>query len=138
MFHPRQEECNKKEIARLLDVGFIKEVYHPDWLANPVLVPKKNKEWRMCVDYTNLNKACKKDPFGLSRIDQVVDSTADCNLLSFLDCYLGYHQIPLKEKDHIKTYFITPFGAFCYTTMPFGLKSAGATYQRGIPQCIYS
>jgi hypothetical protein len=54
----------KREIALLLDVGFIKEVYHPDWLAKPVLVPKKNKDWRMCVDYTDLNMACKKDPFG--------------------------------------------------------------------------
>jgi hypothetical protein len=72
-----------KEIARLLDAGFIKEVYHQDWLTNPVLVPKKNKDWRMCVDYTDLNKACKKDPFELPWIDQVVDSTAGCSLLSF-------------------------------------------------------
>jgi hypothetical protein len=103
-----------------------------DWLANPVLVPKKNKEWRMCVDYIDLNKTCKKDPFGLPRIDQVVDSTASCSLLSFLNCYPGYHQIPLKVDDQIKTSIITLFGAFCYTTMPFGLKSAGATYQRGV------
>jgi hypothetical protein len=113
-------------------------VYYPDWLVNPVLVPKKNKEWRMCIDYTNLNKACKKDPFGLLRIDQVMDSTTGCSLLSFLDCYSGYHQIPLKEEDQIKTSFITLFGAFCYITMPFGLKSAGATYQRGIQRCLYS
>jgi hypothetical protein len=86
----------------------------------------------MCVDYTDLNKACKKDPFGLPQIDQVVDSTAGCNLLSFLDCFSGYHQIPIKEEDQIKTSFITPFGTFCYTTMPFRLRSAGATYQRGI------
>jgi hypothetical protein len=81
----------KKEIARLLDAGFIEEVYHPDWLPNPVLVPRKNKEQRMCVDYTFLNKACKKDPFGLPQINQGVDSTADCSLLSFLYCYSGYH-----------------------------------------------
>jgi hypothetical protein len=92
----------------------------------------------MRVDYTNLNKACKKDPFRLPRIDQVVDSMADCSILSFLDCYSRYHQIPLKEEDQIKTSFITPFGAFCYITMPFGLKSLGATYQRGIQQCLYS
>jgi hypothetical protein len=92
----------------------------------------------MCVDYTNLNKACKKDPFRLPWIDQVVDSMTSCNHLSFLDCYSGYHQIPLKEEDQIKTPFITPFGAFCYTTMPFGLKSVGATYQRGIQQCLHS
>jgi hypothetical protein len=92
----------------------------------------------MCIDYTYLNKACKKYPFGLPRIDQVVDYTTGWSLLSFLDCYSGYHQIPLKEEDEIKTSFITPFGAFCYTTMPFGLKSVGATYQRDIQWCLYS
>jgi hypothetical protein len=92
----------------------------------------------MCVDYTNLNKACKKDLFRLPRIDQVVDSTAGCSLLSFLYFYSGYHQIPLKVEDQIKTSFITPFGAFYYITMPFGLKSIGATYQRGIQWCLHS
>jgi hypothetical protein len=82
----------------LLDTSFIKEVYHPYWLANPVIVPKKNKEWMMCVDYTDLNKACKKDPFGLPRIDQVVNSTAGCNLLSFLDCYRGVIRFPSRWK----------------------------------------
>jgi hypothetical protein len=92
----------------------------------------------MSVDYTDFNKACKKDPFGLPQIDQVVDSTAGCSLLNFLDCYSGYHQIPLKEEDQIMASFITPFGVFCSTTMPFGLKSAGATYQRGIHWCLHS
>jgi hypothetical protein len=124
-FSQDKKDVIKREIARLLDACFIKELYHPDWLANPVLVPKKNKDWRMCVDYTDLNKACKRDPFGLPRIDQVVDSTAGCSLLSFLDCYSGYQLTPLKEEDQIKTSFITLFDAFCYTTMPFGLKSAG-------------
>jgi hypothetical protein len=82
----------------------------------------------MCVDYTDLNKTCKKDPFELPRINQVVDSTGGCSLLSFLDCYSGYHQIPLKVEDQIKTSFITLFSAFCYTAMPFKVKSAGATY----------
>jgi hypothetical protein len=129
---------SKKEIARLLDIGFIKEVYHLGWLTNPVPVPKKNKNWRMCVDYTNLNKTCKNDLFGLPRIDQVVDSTTGYNLLCFLDCYSRYHQIPLKKEDQIKTSFIISFGAFCYTTMPFRLKSVGATYQRGIQWCMHS
>ena len=82
----------------------------------------------MCVDYTDLNKHCPKDPFGLPRIDEVVDSTTDCELLSFLDYYSGYHQISLKEEDQIKTSFITPFGAYCYTTMSFRLKNTRATY----------
>jgi hypothetical protein len=136
-FAQDKKDVIKNEIARLLDAGFIKKVYHPNWLVNPILIPKKNKDWRMCVDYTNLNKACKKDPFGLHRIDQVLDSTVGCSFLSFLDCYSRYHQIPLKEEDQIKTSFITPFGE-CYTTMPFRLKSAGATYQRGIQWYLHS
>jgi hypothetical protein len=92
----------------------------------------------MCLDYTDLNKACKKDPFRLPHIDQVVDSTAGCSLLSFLIYYSRYHHMPIKEEDQIKTSFITPIGAFCYTTMPFGLKSVGATYQRGIQRCLHS
>jgi hypothetical protein len=98
-FTQHKKDVMKREIARLLDTSFIKEVYHPDWLANPILVPKKNKDWKMCVDYTDLNKACKKDPFGHPWIDQVIDSTIGCSLLSFLDCYSGYHQIPLQVED---------------------------------------
>jgi hypothetical protein len=118
------------ELQKLLEAGFIKEVFHPMWLANPVLVKKKNGKWRMCVDYTSLNKACPKVPFPLPRINQVVDSTAGCELLCFLDAYSGYHQIKMKESDQLTTSFITPFGMYCYVTMPFGLRNAGATYQR--------
>jgi hypothetical protein len=82
----------------------------------------------MCVDYTDLNRGCKKDPLGLPQIDHVVDYTIGCCLLNFLDCYLGYHQILLKVEAQVKMSFITPFNAFCYTTMPFRLKSVGATY----------
>jgi hypothetical protein len=110
--------------------GFIKEVFHPEWLANPVLMRKKGGKWRMCVDYTGLNKACPKVPYPLPRIDQIVDSTAGCKTLSFLDAYSGYHQIKIKESDQLTTSFITPFGMYCYVTMPFGLRNAGATYQR--------
>jgi hypothetical protein len=118
------------ELRKLLEAGFIKEVFHPTWLANPVLVKKKNGKWHMCIDYTSLNKACPKVPFPLPRIDQIVDSTAGCELLCFLDAYFGYHQIKMKESDQLTTSFITPFGMFCYVTMPFGLRNAGATYQR--------
>jgi hypothetical protein len=90
----------------------------------------------MCVDYTNLNRHCPKDPFALPQIDQVIDSTAGCILLSFLYCYSGYHQIVLKEEDQIKTAFITLFGAYAYTTKSFGLKNAGATYKRAIQLCL--
>jgi hypothetical protein len=132
-FAPNKREAIKKELAKLPAAGFIKEVYHPEWLANPILVLKKNNnQWRMCVDYTDVNKHCPKDPFMLPCIDQVIDYTAGCVLLSFLDCYSGYHQIALKEEDQIKTTFITPFGAYAYTTMSFGLNKVGATYQRAI------
>jgi hypothetical protein len=136
-FTPDKREAIRAELARLVAAGFIREVLHPEWLANPVLVLKKNKvDWRMCVDYTDLNKHCLKDPFGLPRIDQVVYSTVGCSMLSFLDCYFGYHQISLAKEDEEKTAFITPFGAFCYTSMSFGLKNAGATYQRAIQTCL--
>jgi hypothetical protein len=84
----------------------------------------------------NLNKHCPKDPLGLPQIDQIVDSTAGSSLLSFLDCYLGYHQIALREEDHSKTSFITPFNAYCYKTISFGLKNAGTTNQRAIQTCL--
>jgi hypothetical protein len=108
------------ELRRLLEVGFIKEVFHPMWLANPVLVKKKNGKWRMCVDYTSLNKACPKVSFPLPRIDQIVDSTGG-ELLCFPDAYSSYHEIKMKESDQLATSFITPFGMFCYVAMPFGL-----------------
>jgi hypothetical protein len=132
-----------EEVARLLAAGFIMEVLHPDWVSNPVLVEKKKDEpaivkiWRMCVDYTNLNKACPKVPFPLPRIDQVIDSTAGYELLSFIDAYSGFHQIPLYQLDQIKTSFITPYGAYCYLTMSFGLRNAGATYQRCMQKFLH-
>ena len=119
-----------EEIRKLMEANFIKEVFHPEWLANPVLVEKKSGKWKMCIDYTSLNKACPKVPYPLPRIDQIIDSTAGCETLSFLDAYSGYHQIKMKESDQLATSFITPFGMYCYLTMPFGLRNAGATYQR--------
>src|SRR3954467_4042504 len=127
-----------EEIAKLQAAGFIMEVFYPEWLANPVLVMKKNDTWRMCIDYTCLNKACPKDPFSLPRIDQVIDSTAGCELLSFLDATASYHQIKLAIEDQIKTAFITPFGAYCYITMPFVLKNGGATYHCTIQWCTHT
>jgi hypothetical protein len=136
-FADDRRDTIKKVLAKLLAAGFIREIFHPEWLANPVLVRKKNSnEWRMFVDYTDLNKHCPKDPFRLPRINQVIDSMAGCDLLCFLDSYSRYHQISIKEEDQEKTTFITPFGAYCYTTMSFGLKNASATYQRAIQACF--
>ena len=100
------------------------------------MVPKKDKSLRMCIDFKHINRACPKDHFPLPRIDQIVDSTAGCERLSFLDAYSGYHQIRLYGPDEVKTAFITPFGCFCYVTMPFGLKNAGATFMRMIQKCL--
>ena len=113
-----------------MTAGFIREVYYPEWLANVVLVKKANGKWRMCVDFTDLNKACPKDSFPLLRIDQLVDSMAGHKLLTFMDAFLGYNQIKMAKEDQEKTAFITSQGLYCYKVMPFGLKNAGATYQR--------
>jgi hypothetical protein len=92
----------------------------------------------MCIDYTDLNKHCPKDPFPLPCIDQVVDSTAGNVLLCFLDCYSGYHQIALNLDDEDKTTFIMPHDIYCYKVMTFGLKNARATYQKAIQKCLKS
>ena len=116
------------DVNKLLSAGFIREVYYPDWLANVVLVKKVYGKWRMCMDFTDLNKTCPKDSFPLPRIDQLVDSTA--GLLMFMDAFSGYNQIKMAEEDQEKTTFITSQGLYCYKVMPFGLKNAGTTYQR--------
>ncbi|KAL6315401.1 hypothetical protein AAG906_000512 [Vitis piasezkii] len=117
-FHPDRQKVIRDEIDKLLEAGFIREVEYPDWLANVVVVPKKEGKWRVCVDYTNLNNACPKDSFPLPR------------MLSFLDAFSGYHQIPMSPADEEKTAFITLHDLYCYKVMPFGLKNTGATYQR--------
>jgi hypothetical protein len=127
-FAKDRKQAIEVEVCKLLAAGFIKECKHPIWLANPVLVPKKTGGLRMCIDYTDLNKHCPKDPFPLPRIDQVVDSMAGSVLLCFLDCYSGYHQIDLHPDDEDTMAFITPHGIYCHKVMTFGLKNAGATY----------
>ena len=118
------------EVTKLLAAGFIREVHYPKWLANVVLVKKANGKWRMCVDFTDLNKACPKDNFSLPRIDQLVDSTAGHKLLTFMDAFSRYNQIRMVEEDQEKTSFITSQGLYYYKVMPFGLKNTEATYQR--------
>ncbi|RVW54494.1 Retrovirus-related Pol polyprotein from transposon 17.6 [Vitis vinifera] len=120
----------RDEIDKLLEAGFIRKVEYLDWLANVVVVPKKEGKWQVCVDYTNLNNACPKDSFPLLRIDQIVDSIAEQGMLSFLDAFSGYYQIPMAPTDEEKTAFITPHELYYYKVMLFGLKNDGATYQR--------
>ena len=123
-------EVVREEVAKLKQVGAIKELFHPEWLANTVVVKKKSGKWRVCVDFKDLNKACPKDPFPMPKIGQLVDATVGHSWMSFLDAFQGYHQIPLALDDPEKIAFITPIGSYHYKLMSFGLKNAGSTYQR--------
>ncbi|RVW58211.1 Transposon Tf2-12 polyprotein [Vitis vinifera] len=128
--HPRWSLQVKEEIQKQLSVGFLSVVEYPEWLANVVPVPKKDGKVRVCVDFRDLNKASPKDDFPLPHIDMLVDSTAGHPMLSFMDGFSGYNQILMAPEDMVKTSFITEWGTYCYRVMPFGLKNAGATYQR--------
>ena len=92
-------EAVREEVAKLKQVGAIKEVFYPEWLANTVVVKKKNGKWQVCIDFTDLNKVCPKDPFPMPKIDQLVDATVGHHRMSFLDAFQGYHQIPLALDD---------------------------------------
>ena len=94
------------EVDKLLKAEFIKEADYPNWIANVILVKKSNGNWRVCVDFTDLNCACPKDSFPLPRIDQLVDTTAGHELLSFMDAYSDYNQIRMNEGDQEHTAFL--------------------------------
>ena len=120
----------RQEVKKLKKAGAIKETFFPEWLANTVVVQKKNGKWRICVDFMDLNRAYPKDPFPMPKIDQLVDTTYEHPRMSFLDAFQGYHQVALAGEDQEKTTFISPNANYHYTVMPFGLKNTGATYQR--------
>ena len=129
-FAPERQKAINEEVSKLLQDGAIREVEYPKWLANVVLVKKANGKWRLYIDFTDINKACPKDSFPLPRIDLIVDATAGHELLSFMDAFSGYNQISMDPDDEEKTSFVKAQGTYCYRVMPFGLKNAGATYQR--------
>jgi hypothetical protein len=131
-------EGARNEVKRLLSAGVIREVKYPEWLANTVMVKKANGKWRMCIDFTDLNKARPKDEFPLPRIDSLVEAAASSELMSLLDCYSGYHQIWMKKEDEPKTSFITPSGTYCYLWMPEGLKNAGGSFSRMTAKVLHS
>ena len=130
MFAPERDKAIAEEVKKLLEAGFIREVYYSDWLANVVMVKKANGKWRMCVDFTDLNRPCPKDSYPLPRIDTLVDSIARHELLSFMDAFSGYNQIKINEDNQERTSFVTGQGLFCYKVMPFRVKNEGATYQK--------
>ena len=127
---PERKKAISEEVGKLLQAGAIREVEYPEWLANVVLVKNVNGKWRLFIDFTGIKKACPKDSFLLPRIDLIVDATAGHELLSFMDAFSGYNQISMDPDDQEKTSFVTAQGTYCYRVMPFGLKNAGATYQR--------
>ena len=127
---PERQKVINEEVGKLLQAGVIREVEYPDWLANVILVKKANNKWRLCIDFTDVNRACPKDSFPLPWIDLIVDATAGHELLRFMDAFSGYNQISMDPDDQERTSFVMGQGTYCYRVMPFGLKNAGATYQR--------
>jgi len=111
-FNKEKRHVIREETKKLLKVGHIREIQYPKWLANVLLVKKANGKWRMCVDFTDLNKACPKDSYPLPSIDALVDSASGCKLLSFLDAFSGYNQIMMHPRDECKTAFMTE--SSCY------------------------
>ena len=131
-WHKSKEHVDavRDEVMKLKQTGAIKEFFYPEWLANTMVVKKNNRKWRVCEDFTDLNKACPKDPFPMPQIDQLVDATVGHPWISFLDIFQGYHQIPLALNDQEMTAFVTPIGNYHYKVMLFVLKNAKSTYQR--------
>jgi len=126
---PERSVALKEEVDKLMQNGFIRESTYPNWVSNLVLVKKANEKWRVCIDFSDLNKACPKDCFPLPRIDPLVDGTVGHELMSFMDAYSGYNQIMMHEPDQEDTSFITDVGLYCFKVMPFELKNAEATCQ---------
>jgi hypothetical protein len=120
----------KVKAQRLLDARFISDVHYPSWLANVIMVKKKNRKWRMSTDFTDQNKCCPKDDFLLIRIGKVVDSAAGCEIMALLDCFSRYPQKWLPKEDEEKTSFITPFCTYYYLRMPEGLKNVVPAFCR--------
>ncbi|GJV65900.1 reverse transcriptase domain-containing protein [Tanacetum coccineum] len=132
-----RNQAIQEEVGKLVEAGIMREVHYHDWLSNPVMVRKHDNSWRMCVDFKDLNKACPKDGYPLPEIDWKVESLCGFPFKCFLDAYKGYHQIQMAKEDEEKIAFITNQGIFCYTKMPFGLRNAGATYQRLVDKAFH-
>ncbi|WCJ43918.1 Transposon Tf2-6 polyprotein [Euphorbia peplus] len=134
---PEWAQLVKDEITKHIKSKFLEVVDYAEWVANVVPVGKKDGKVRVCVDYRDLNRACPKDNFPLPHIDVLVSSAASAVMYSLMDGFSGYNQILMKITDKVKTSFITEWGTYCYKVMPFGLKNAGATYQRAATTLLH-
>ena len=135
-FNEEKRLTMREETQNLLVGGHIREIKYPEWLENVVMVKKANEKWLMCVNFTNLNKACPKDPYPLLGIDSLVDNASGCGLLSFLNAFSGYNQIRMHPKDESKTTFMAKATSYCYKVMHFGLKNAEANYHGLMDQIL--
>nr|ABA97504.1 retrotransposon protein, putative, unclassified [Oryza sativa Japonica Group] len=129
----------KAKVTRLYDAGFIRPCRYAEWVSNIVPVIKKNGKVRVCTDFRDLNKATPKDKYPMPVADKLVDAASGLKILSFMDGNAGYNQIFMAEEDIHKTAFRCPgaIGLFEWVVMTFGLKSAGATYQRAMNYIFY-
>ncbi|GJT78208.1 reverse transcriptase domain-containing protein [Tanacetum coccineum] len=127
---PERNEVIHSQVEELTEAGILQEVKYQTWVSIPMVVKKDNRRWKLRVDFTNINKACIREPYPLPAAEQKAEGLHKYRLKCFLDAYKGYHHIPIAEKDDEKIAFFTREGVFCYKRLPFGLKNAGATYQR--------
>jgi hypothetical protein len=135
--HPRKAAAIKLEVEKLLKAGFIYPVALTEWVSNPMPIDKKGGSIRVCVDYRDINKACPKDNFPTPFVDQIVDDYAGREIFSLMDGFSDYNQINIVPEDQHKTAFICPWGTFAYRKLPFGLKNAGATFQRAMSYAFH-
>ncbi|GJX61940.1 reverse transcriptase domain-containing protein [Tanacetum coccineum] len=129
-WHQSETKQSAKKVEELTKANILREVKYQTWVSNLVIVKKDEGRWNWCIDFTDINKACPKDCYPLPESDQKVETFSKFRLKCFLDAYKGYHQIQMAEGDEEKTSFFTRKWVFCNRRMPFGLKNAGATYQR--------
>jgi hypothetical protein len=130
--NPRKATTIKVEVEKLLKASFIYPIHLTQWVSNPMPVNKKKGTIRVCTDFHDLNKACPRDNFPTTFIDQIIDECAGCEAFSFMDDFSGYNQIQIKPEYQHKMAFIYPWGTFSYCKIPFGLKNAGVTFQQAM------
>ena len=136
--HPHVALLVKAELEKLLKAGFIHAIDYVEWISNIVPVSEHDKSIKVCIDFRDLNLACPKNDFPLPNIDMIVDMIVGYEMYSLMDRFSSYNQIKIAPKDQENTAFTCAWGTFCWNVMPFGLKNAGATYQRAITTIFHN